>query len=51
MRPQALRAREKLNKDWGSENNLQHTEQLCSTQLYSTSEMHVAQNKFKSTQI
>ena len=41
----------KVNKDAGFGNDSQHAEQLCSAQLYSTSEMHVAQNKFESTQI
>ena len=40
-----------VNKDWGSGKDSQHAEQLCSSQLYSTSEMHVARNKFESTQI
>ena len=39
-----------INKDLGSGNDSQHAEQLCSAQLYSTSEMHVAQNKFELTQ-
>ena len=39
-----------LNKDWRSGNDWQHAKQFCSTQLYSTSEMHVAQNKLELTQ-